>query len=196
MKRKSLLFGFVALVCSFICQSCSSDDMDEVGTYNISFSFTDKSGNNLISGIRLEEWIPSNQPQENATSGVVDGSRYHLDVILSTPSDKWNNETYNTYGRPGYTPDSYRQKFTINDTKNPVLTNQFLLPLCYCQPQNILTYKIVLQSFFGDDDVHEFKTYWQLPNNTYTSYTAICVRAECDGKDYRVKDGNIICVER
>ena len=76
--------------------------------YNLGFNFQDSTGNDLVKGIGLEDWIPSDIAMKDALSGTVNRDLYVLDIIVSEPCTNWDNEIYNAPARPGFEPDVNR----------------------------------------------------------------------------------------
>ncbi|GHV39931.1 hypothetical protein FACS1894179_05640 [Bacteroidia bacterium] len=125
--------------------------------YNISFRFTDTSGNDLSKNINLTDSI------------------YRLDIIISEPCNGWDNDIYNTPGS-----DTSRPKFSQPIADSPYLVSYFYLPVDECPPMKKLTYRIRFPALFGNDLTHEIVSYWDVP--PITKY-ATCFRIEFDGKE-------------
>ncbi len=164
--------------------SCRYTDEPKFIIYNLGFSFQDASGNDLVKGIGLEEW--SGMSMENALWGSVDPDLYVLDIIVSEPCDNWDNEIYNS--QVGYKPDVYRPKLAMerNYNSNCYLTNRFGLQVGDCPEEKRLTYKLKSPYVFGDDAIHEFVTYWDIPKIKKTPGTenyAKCYRIEFEGNE-------------
>jgi len=154
--------------------------------YNLGFNFQDSSGNDLVKGIGLEEWIPSDIAMKDALSGTVNRDLYVLDIIVSEPCTNWDNEIYNAPARPGFEPDVNRPKLTMNNNNGTCyLNNSFSVPAEDCPEQKILTYKLKIDYVFGDDAVYEFITYWDVPKKYLpdNSKFAKCYRIEFDGNE-------------
>lgn len=184
MKTLKMVGVFALLIMNSSCDLSEHDPSFFV--YNLALNFQDASGNNLAEGIELEEWIPNDISMEDAQSGSVKRDLYLLDIIISIPCWNWDNEIYNTPARPGYTPDVNRPRLGIQRHHNGdyYLTNNFVLPVDGCPGQKILTYKLKCPYVFGDEKIHEFVTYWDIPkgassNNRY----AKCSRIEFDGNE-------------
>jgi len=62
------------------------------------------------------------------------------------------------------------------------LTNGFYLPVNDCPEEKILTYKLKCPYVFGDDSVHEFVTYWDIPRDKI-NHSAKCSRIEFEGNE-------------
>lgn len=160
----------------------------ETVVYNLGFCFQDASGNDLIKGIGLEEWSPATS-MEDALWGTVKPDLYVLDIIVSEPCANWDNEIYNTPARPGFSPAVNRPRLSMNRRNDGAryLNNSFSVPVNDCPEEKILTYKLKCPYIFGDDAVHEFVTYWDIPKKSssskYTEYFAKCYRIEVDGDE-------------
>ena len=133
--------------------------------YNLGFNFQDSTGNDLVKGIGLEEWIPSDIAMKDALSGTVNRDFYVLDIIVSEPCTNWDNDIYNVPARPGFEPDVNRPKLTMNNNNG--------------------TYKLKIAHVFGDKAVYEFVTYWDVPKKYLSdnSKFAKCYRIEFDGNE-------------
>ncbi|WP_026474168.1 hypothetical protein [Alkaliflexus imshenetskii] len=151
--------------------------------YNLGFNFQDSSGNDLVNGIGLEEWIPANISMENALSGTVNRELYVLDIAVSDPCTNWDNDIYNSPARPGFIPDVNRPIFTLHNNGDCYLNSSFSLLADACPDQRILIYKLKIAHVFGDDAIYEFVTYWDVPKEYLrdNSKFAKCYRIEFDG---------------
>ena len=179
--------GLLALT-TMIFYSCFiryAAEPPEFVIYNLGLSFQDTSGNDLVKGIGLREVSPSGM------SGTVIPDLYVLDVIISEPCKNWDNEVYNTPARPGFDPDINRPKLGINNGMDKFnngeyyLTNSFWLPVDGCPEIRILTYKLKCPYVFGNEEVHEFVTYWDIPKTKAfgSDYHAKCLRIEFEGNE-------------
>jgi hypothetical protein len=158
--------------------------------YNLGFNFQDSTGNDLVKGIGLEECISSDIAMKDALSGTVNRDFYVLDIIVSEPCMNWDNEIYNAPASPGFEPDVNRPKLTMNTNNGTCyLNNIFSVPADDCPEQEILTYKLKCPYVFGDEAVHEFVTYWDIPKTKTSSseYFAKCYRIEFEGNEITPK---------
>ncbi len=167
------------------CDLFLGHDEPEFVIYNLGLSFQDASGNDLVKGIGLEEWS-FGMSMEDALWGAVKPDLYLLDVILSEPCKNWDNDIYNAPARPGFIPDVNRPKLGMerSDRGDCYLTNSFRLPVSDCPEEKVLTYKLKCLYLFGDEEVHEFVTYWNIPkSNRERSFEryAKCYRIEFEG---------------
>lgn len=185
MKVLKMLILFVGLI--MILSSCrfAAEEPDSV-VYNLALNFQDASGKDLGKGIDLEEWWPTTTSKENAQNGSVNPDLYVLDIILSEPCENWDNDIYNTPGRPGYSPTVNRPKLLMEIYNGDCyLTNSFGFWVNLCPEERILTYKLKIPSVFGDEETHELITYWNIPNSKATvgQYFAECYLIEFDGNE-------------
>lgn len=184
--KKRVISIPVFLFLAAICASCGSstdpfgDEMGDLYVYSLNFRFVDDKGNNLVKDIPLEEWMPSSKPATEAISGSPLKDCYNLDIILSEQSDKWNNETYNVYARPGFTPDVNKPEFIwYKDDDGGSLYCELGLYSGYCVQQEMLTYKIACPIIFGDNETHIINTFWGRANTkTNGTYKPECYRVE------------------
>lgn len=184
------LFWGVSLLTTFLLSSCCSNidpfgnEMGDVYAYQLYFQFFDQYGNNFVEDVELEDWWPSNKPSSEANSGSVLKDSYSLDIILSKQSDKWNNKTYNVYGRPGFEPDVNRPEFIwYNDKNGCYLQSDLGLYSGYCSTQDVLTYEVVFPSVFGDNEIHIITAYWNhFENKQNTTYYPRCYRVEFESQ--------------
>ncbi|MDR1718454.1 MAG: hypothetical protein LBS20_21665 [Prevotella sp.] len=158
------------------------DHEPEFVVYKLGLSFQDASGNDLVKGIGLEWWLDSTfVSEEQAQSGIVKNDLYVLDIIVSEPCKNWDNKIYNTPGsdviRPGLGMMRYNNGYRY-------LYNDFNVPVGDCPKEKILTYKLKCPYVFGDEAVHEFVTYWDIPKaKVANEYVAKCYRIEFEGNE-------------
>jgi hypothetical protein len=183
------LYGFGLLAMALMnltsCDSFFGTLPPESVVYNLGLSFQNVSGNDLVKGIGLVEWSPDT-PMEDAQWGTVTPDLYVLDIIVFEPCANWDNEIYNTPARPGFIPDVNRPKLGMQRNNNGIcyLNNSFSVPVNDCPEERILTYKLKNPYVFGDEAVHEFVTYWDIPKSNYAHTSerfAKCYRIEFDG---------------
>jgi len=157
---KVLLF---AAMCNLGSCFLMHEEPEEVA-YFLFLGFTDASGNDLVKDI---EMLPAN-------------NCYRLDVTLSEPCKSWNNDTYNYPGSDVLRPTFWNKH---NDGNYNYLTSYFYIPADDCPEIKKLTYKLKYPELFGDNEVHEFVSYWTISKNKQISiYYATCERIEFDGK--------------
>ncbi|MDR0894766.1 MAG: hypothetical protein LBN06_05635 [Prevotellaceae bacterium] len=138
--------------------------------YNLSLSFQDASGNDLVKGIESNE----------ALSETV------LDIIVFEPCENWDNRIYNAPARPGVMPDINRPYFIVKryDGVRSYLENNFSLPMSGCPAEKILTYKLTCPYVFGDEEVHEFVTHWKfIQRKEEQDNFAECYLIEFEGRE-------------
>ena len=167
------IIGFLALMMNFSsCNLLFSHNEPEYVSYDLYLSFQDVSGNDLVKGIEL-----------NTSSGSVKDSLFTLDIIVSEPCRNWDNKIYNTPARSGFEPDVNRPGLgMVRYNSYCYLTNGFYLPVNDCPEEKILTYKLKCPYVFGDDAVHEFVTYWDIPRDKI-NHSAKCYRIEFEGNE-------------
>ncbi len=167
------IIGLLVLMMNFSsCDFLSRDDEPEFVSYYFYLSFQDVSGNDLVKGIEL-----------NASSGAVKDSLYTLDIIVSEPCKNWDNKIYNAPARPGFEPDvNYPKLGMVTNNGYCYLTSAFYLPVNDCPEMKILTYKLKCPYVFGDDEVHEFVTYWDIPKDKI-NHAAKCYHIAFEGKE-------------
>lgn len=162
MNKKHLLIYISLLMAVTSCEwMLGGQNEPEFVVYNISFRFTDTSGNDLSKDINLADSI------------------YRLDIIIPEPCNGWDNDIYNTPGS-----DTIRPGFSLSRPDSPYLRSYFSLPADECPPMKKLTYKIWFPALFGDDLIHEVVSYWDVPPSTKKSDRyATCFRIEFEGKE-------------
>jgi hypothetical protein len=183
-------YGLLAIVMVSLtsCDQLFGTLPPENVVYNLGFCFQDKSGNDLIKGIGLEEWSPAST-MEDALWGSVKSDLYVLDIIVSEPCSNWDNDIYNAPARPGFEPDVNRPGLSMNRRNDGAryLNNSLSIPVNDCPEEKTLTYKLKCPYIFGDNEIHEFVTYWDVPKKSssskYTEYYATCNRIVFDGED-------------
>lgn len=167
------VIGLLALIMNLTsCNLLFGHDEPEFASYDLSMSFQDASGNDLVKGIGL-----------NTSSGSVKDSLFTLDIIVSEPCKNWDNKIYNTPARPGFEPDVNRPKLgMVKYNSYSYLTSDFQLPVNDCPEEKMLTYKLRCPHVFGDDAIHEFVTYWEIPKDKINQ-AAKCYRIEFEGNE-------------
>lgn len=165
------IIGLLALIMnSSSCDFLFSHNEPKFVSYFLYLSFQDVSGNDLVKGIEL-----------NASSGAVNDSLFTLDIIVSEPCKNWDNRIYNSPARPGFEPDVNRPKLgMVKYNSYWYLINNFYLPVNDCPEEKILTYKLKCPYVFGDDAIHEFVTYWDIPKDKINN-SAKCYRIAFEG---------------
>ena len=139
--------------------------------YKLGFCFQDASGNNLAEGIGLEEWIPSSIAMEDASWGPVTPDLYTLGVYVFDPCKT-----------AAYSPRLMRKYYK----GNWYLTSDVGIGVGDCPEVKKFTYMLKCPYVFGDEDIHEIVTYWNVPKITKseTLFYAECYRIEFEGKEY------------
>ena len=182
------IFGLLAITMMNLtsCDWLFGTPPPETIFYNLGFNFQDSTGNDLAKGIELDEWS-ADTTMEDALWGTVKPDLYVLDIIVSEPCTNWDNDIYNTPARPGFEPDVYRSKLGVARSNDGAryLRNSFSVPVNGCPEQEMLTYKLKCPYIFGDEEVHEFVTYWDVPKKYLpdNSKFAKCYRIEFDGDE-------------
>ncbi|MDH6342217.1 hypothetical protein M2480_002089 [Parabacteroides sp. PFB2-12] len=162
---KSICLIALLITTAFQLSSCLGDHEPEEIGYNLFFNFIDSSGN---------DFIVKNTP-------LNDGSIYELDIIISAPCNNWNNDIYNFSGSDVNQP-VFRSTWIDG---HAYFTSYFYLPADDCPEMKTLTYKLKYPGLFGDEEVHEIVSYWEIPKKKQEpacSY-AICKRIEFEGKE-------------
>ena len=146
--------------------------------YKLGLCFQDASGNNLVEGIGLEHWIPSNVPVENATGGGVIPGLYTLDILVSEPSSDIELK---------FLPDRRNlTRYYLRD--NWYLTNDLFLSPDYWKEKQKIIFRLKCPYVFGDEKVREVATYWNVTKTTkpWVKFNTECYRIEFEGKEYEV----------
>lgn len=167
------LMVFIAVVCS----SCKLGGASNPPTYVhvLNLSFQDASGNSLAQGL-----------ERDPVSGGLITDQYVLDILVSERCTNWDNTIYNAPARPGFIPDVNRPRLGMGplDDGDIYLNSEFAVFVKDCPPQGMLTYKLSCPHVFGDDEIHEIITYWDVPKEPRNSgaYYAKCTRVEFEGQ--------------
>lgn len=192
MKRASTIL-LMSLGLASLCSCCiDTSGLGYPMRYDFSFIFLDADGNNLAEGIDIVDQNPRNVPREDATFGVVSDKGTRLDIILSNPGDKYDNNNYREIGffpdTPYGLPEPETQPYFVYKKVGGIslIANDFVLFANACEPQEILTYQIVCPYIFGDDDVHAVTTYWKEQGKedgmVNKEYFMECYKVEFEGK--------------
>ena len=161
--------GLFALI--IMCSSCL-DELDhepKFVNYDFYFSFQNISGNDLVKGIELDAWWPENVPVEELNTGRVKDSIFTLDIIVSDPCDNRDNNR----------PELYYFK---RDNGYYNLSSIYRIPKNDCPIIKKLTYKLQCPYLFGDDEIHEFVTYWDIKDKRNKDLWAKCYRIEFEDR--------------
>lgn len=154
----------LVVICLSSCRWFYHDDIPEINIYMIALCFQDALGNNVSEGIGSEEL--------RANEGTIEPDLYSLDIVLQ---NYINGETV-----PG--PDVYPQSSSLGTMKHDklgtCLRNYFSR---FRENNNVrkLIYKLRCPYVFGDEEVHELVTYWDLSEKIY----AKCYRIEFEGQE-------------
>lgn len=186
--KKLKVFGLFAIVIlSFnSCDRLFGNLPPESVGYELALSFQDSSGNDLVKGIELEEW-PADISMENAQWGTVKSDTYKLDIIVSEACE-------NRYDEIGFELDNrhilgmYRYDYNY-------LRISFGLGVSDCPEEKMLIYSLKCPYVFGDDDVHELVTYWEIQKSKNENYhIAKCYLINFEGNDITptLKDGEMV----
>ncbi|HMM04080.1 MULTISPECIES: hypothetical protein [unclassified Dysgonomonas] len=182
MKTLKISGLLVFVIMNFSSCFLFPDHEPETVTYNFGLSFQDTSGNDLVKGIGLEWWLDSTFiSEEQAQSGIVKNDLYVLDIIVSEPCKNWDNKIYNTPGSDVIRPILGMVRY---NNGYRYLDNDFSLWVNDCPEAKMLTYKLKCPYVFGDEAVHEFVTYWDIPKVKSSGQTfAKCYRIEFNGNE-------------
>ena len=181
MKTFKLPSLLALIIINFSSCDLIFDHEPDTIAYNLDLSFQDSSGHDLVKGIGLEEWCcPTDMPEEQAQWGSVKRDLYVLDIIASQPC-----QDLITARRPGVFHDPDVDHFRLGMNKlnnNYYFTIEFGLLVKNCPNEKMLTYKLKCPYVFGDEAVHEFVTYWDIPKIRNKSTYAKCNRIEFEGR--------------
>lgn len=200
MKTLKTLCLLAFVVMNFTsCDRLFGHHEPEFVVYNLGLSFQDASGNDLVKGIGVEWWMDSTSiSQEQAKSGTLKHDLYVLDIIVSEPCKNWDNKIYNTPGSDVIRP---RLGMVRYNNGYHYLDNDFMLPVNDCPEEKMLTYKLKCPYVFGDEAVHEFVTYWDIPKakSSGQTYFAKCYRIDFEGNEISPqtpidKNGNYMAI--
>jgi hypothetical protein len=170
------LSGPLALILMCSLTSCPDHCQPSSVAYWLYVSFQDASGNDLVKGIALEEWYPSNVPVEEAQFGSVKRDLYTLEIIIPEPCK--------TNFRPGVIPDDPSPpELNWHKLNNGYygLSSDFSISVDNCPETKILTYRLKCPYIFGDNETHELVTYWDFPKMRHGEILAKCYRIELNG---------------
>ena len=141
----------------------------ESAIYEMSFSFKNTEGKNLVKDLPLKEWYPNDLPMDQAFQGYLEDNSYS--VYCSPMESEY--------------PKLYKQKLYMVKSKDGdcLLQNDHFYS-DYKEKNQGYTFKIKFPELFGDNEEHELKTYWTIPHEKYcNNHYAICNRAILDGQE-------------
>lgn len=136
--------------------------------YNLALGFQDASGNDLVKGIKLDDYA------------TVNRNSYELYIIASDSCKSWYDGIND---KPD--PDIDRPRLGMYQYNGCCyLTNIFRVPINDCPQEEILTYKLKCLDVFGDEEVHEMVTYWDIPKvKGDNDHIAKCFLVKFDGTE-------------
>ncbi|WP_072531606.1 hypothetical protein [Bacteroides ilei] len=158
MKIINTILLIIAIACSTSCDLQSNRMFNDTHYYNLAFNFRDSSGNNLLGGIN-------------------ESTVRELYII---PKNYRNGEELEG-------PDRFQIKYegylNIISFKN-ISTTLTASYTSLSQDLRKITYQIKCPYVFGDEDIHEFITYWDLCLIPKDGRQAKCYRIEYEGRAY------------
>ena len=156
--------------------------------YTISISFKDTEGNDLVAPLAEEQW--SNNPDASHWAGYINPDKLHLDVIYSNPPDWFDNTTYTHKAYPGMIPDVHVKYCTAVQFDQPdspwyVVHGEATYINTWGDEVRDLTFKLSCPTIFGDDEIHEFVTYWEEGEEKRgEKRLAKCTKVVFEGQEY------------
>ena len=169
--KKTVLLSLMTLMMGL--NSCDPDEDvvygPESAKYEVSFSFKDAEGRNLVRDLPLTEWYPKDLPVEQAYQGYLADDSYtvYISPMDVTPPQLYKNKLY----------------MTTADNGEWLLQNESFFS-DYKEKNQAYTFQIRFAALFGDNEEHELKTYWTIPSEKYyNDHYAICNRAVLDGQE-------------
>ena len=175
MLKKTVYLSLMACVVMGL-NSCNwlSPDEDviygpESAKYEVTFSFQDAEGRNLVRDLPLTDWYPKDLPVEQASQGYLAEGSY---TVYLSPMDV-------------IPPKLYKGKLymTTSDNGEWLLQNESFYS-GYEEKNQGYTFLMRFPALFGDNEEHELKTYWTIPSEKYNNnHYAICKRAVLDGQE-------------
>lgn len=158
MKRRLACFATLFVLCVTSCDLMLHDQEDYY-RYDLTLSFQDASGNDLVKGI------------ESTQGGSVMTGQYTLSVVYPESCMKQKGDPYGLY-----------------HTSNPLhsvdlVFLQIAYPKRGCSFAEMLTFKLSCPHIFGDDKVHEIVTYWTIEHSRRRIPDINCYRIVLDGNE-------------
>lgn len=164
--------------------------------YSIAISFKDKEGNDLVAPLAEEQWVDN--PDVSHWAGYINPDKYHLDVIYSNLPDWFDNTTYTHKASPGMIPGEHVKYCTAVNFGQPdspwyVAHGDATLINGWGEEVRDLTLKLSCPTIFGDDEIHEFVTYWEEGEERRgEKWVAKCTKLIFEGQDYIPKKKVIV----
>jgi hypothetical protein len=166
-------FSLVAMALMMGLNACDPDEDlvygPESAIFEVTFSFKDAEGRNLVRDLPLTEWYPQDLPVEQAYQGNLldDSYTLYLSPMDVTPPALYKGKLY----------------MTTADNGEWLLQNESFYS-DYKEKNQAYTFLIRFPALFGDNEEHELKTYWTIPSEKYcNNHYAICNRAVLDGQE-------------
>ncbi len=160
-------------VAAFVLSSCdlklNNDVEPDSDVYNFAFCFRDAEGNDLAEGIELAKDDDGNIT-ENVKSDL-----YQLGVFYTSPNN------FPALAKP-------KLVYKEADRFGACLTSFFYQPREGNEVKE-LTYKLQCPHIFGNNDVHNITTHWELTdNNADHYYYAKCTRIVFEDKEVTLQN--------
>jgi hypothetical protein len=168
MKAINLLKQAALLITAICClTSCPGHEPETVG-YNLLLNYTDTYGNDLVKGL-----------VEVDTSSSV--RLYKLEIVIPEPCEYRYYGSYKITGRDTFSPDPFI--YALFDD-HYYCAAYFYLPVDGCPSTSIITHKVKCPELFGDDDVREIVSLWDIPKaDRYGTHYAECYLIEFEGNE-------------
>lgn len=127
-------------------------------TYYIALSVTDPYGYDMVAPLGYDRWKPFGDNTE--WRGEINPLLYSLDILLSSPEDKWIHRTSNA---SGVYP--YFQMVNSDGESRYWLFNE-VTTLREDGLQSTITYRFSSTMMMVDGDKHDLVTYWTVDQNS------------------------------
>lgn len=158
MKIINSILLIIAIISSTSCDIKCNRMFNDTHYYNLAFNFIDSSGNNLLDGIDKS-------------------TERELYII---PKNYKNGEELDGPDRFQIKYESYLNITSFKNISNTLTASYSSLS----QDLRKIAYQIKCPYVFGDEEIHEFVTYWDLCLIPKDGRQAKCYRIEYEGKTY------------
>ena len=158
--------------------------------YTLAISFKDTEGKDLVAPLAEEQW--DSNPDASHWAEYINPDKLHLDVIYSNPPDCFDNATY-TYNKTNpeaILPGDHVKYCTASQYGQPdspwyVVHSEATYINTWGEDVQDLTLNITCPTIFGDDEIHEFATYWdEGAEKRGEEWLAMCTKLVYEGHEY------------
>jgi hypothetical protein len=161
LKQAALL---IIVSCCFSSCPMLGHEPTSVG-YNLLLNYTDIDGNDLVKELVEVDTISVDR-------------LYKLEIVIPEPCEYRYGGSSKIKSRETFSPDPFGL-LLIND--HYYCGAYFYLPVDGCPQTRMITHKVKCPELFGDDDIREIMSWWDIPKGENGTHYAKCYLIEFEG---------------